>query len=446
MTELLRRLRPAHALLAIAGLAGAPHLSAADKTLPARPDFDHPFVEPVKILHEWDGEAPDDQFGWIARRIGDVDHDGVTDIVTSAPTHGKAKSSAGRVYVYSTRTGKLLWTADGAPHDELGTGIEAAGDTNGDGIPDVVAGAPVGRVAFIYSGNDGHILQRFKSGDPDEQFGNHVSGIGDFDSDGTPDIIVGAPGKDGEEKIAGRAYVYSGKTGALLATFEGERKGDQFGSAVAGGVAGGHRYLLIGAPRAGAQRHGRVYVYDGRAKAPVFTFESDDTGNALGLMFLSIVGDVDADGMPDLYASDWSNSAKGRSTGRIYVNSGRTGARLLTLTGETVGEGFGIGPADAGDVDGDGHADLIVGSWQFGKAAASGGRATLFSGKDGHVLATYTCRIPGDTFGFDATGLGDIDGDGTLDFLITSAWSGIHGHQSGRMFILSSGIHVKKSP
>jgi hypothetical protein len=445
-----RRSKSAHALLASAGLAGVPLVSAAND-VPMPPDprpkeathFDHPFVEKVKILREWDGETAEDQFGWIARNIGDVDKDGVPDVVTSAPTHGK-DGHTGRVYVYSTRSGNLLWQADGSPGDEFGSGVEGAGDTNGDGVPDVVASGPLGGVAFIYSGSDGKVLQRFKSVDPDEQFGLHVSGIGDIDGDGAADIIVGAPGKDGEDKTAGHAYVYSGKTGALLATFAGERKGDQFGSAVAGGVAGNHRYLLIGAPLAGGEHRGRVYVYDGLSKAPAFTIESDETGKALGKMFLSVVGDVDADGIPDLYASDWSNSAKGRSTGRIYVHSGRTGARLLTLTGETAGEGFGIGPADAGDVDGDGHADLIIGSWQFGKEAVSGGRAVLFSGKDSHILATYTCRIPGDTFGFDATNLGDIDGDGTVDFLITSGWSGVHGHHSGRVFIISSGIRAKK--
>jgi hypothetical protein len=84
---------------------------------------------------------------------------------------------------------------------------------------------------------------------------------------------------------------------------------------------------------------------------------------------------------------------------------------------------------------------LIVGAWQYAGAAASGGRAYLYSGKDGTLLKTYTCRIPGDTFGFDAVSLGDVDADGTADFLITSAWSGVHGFHSGRVFVLSSGVN-----
>ena len=61
----------------------------------------------------------------------------------------------------------------------------------------------------------------------------------------------------------------------------------------------------------------------------------------------------------------------------------------------------------------------------------------LYSGKDGSLLRAWTGKVPGETFGFDATGMGDIDGDGTIDFLLTSAWSAINGSRSGRMYILA---------
>jgi hypothetical protein len=410
--------------------------------LPTPEDFTQPFVETVKVIREWDGEAANDQFGWIARVVGDVDRDGVPDIVTSAPTKAIGGAGAGRVYLYSTKSGTLLWSADGKPGDQLGSGVEAAGDTNHDGVPDVIASAPGAGKAYVYSGRDGHTLLTFSAEKNSDKFGQHVSGIGDINGDGYADVIVGAPGSGAGGEGAGRAYVYSGKDGRTLLTLTGGAH-DAFGSAVAGARTKAGSFVIVGAPGAGPKHAGRTYVYKGLSPTPAFVIDADETGTALGAMFLSVIGDVNHDGIPDVYASDFTNAAKGPATGRVYVHSGADGRRLLTLTGETVGEGFGIGPATAGDVDGDGHDDLIVGAWQYGSAAISGGRAYLYSGKDGTLLKTYTCRTPGDTFGFDAVGMGDVDGDGTIDFLITSAWSGIHGFHSGRMFIISSGVSTR---
>jgi len=421
----------------LASLKSDPRFAAL---LPQPADFAHPFVEPVKVIHELDGENQGDQFGWIARSLGDVDGDGVADFVTSAPTWAGTGKDAGRVYVYSGKTGKLLWKADGAPADELGTGVELAGDTNQDGVPDVVAGAPGGGRAYIYSGKDGHVLQTLIAEAKPDTFGRHVTFAGDIDHDGYDDVLIGAPTNAAGGKGAGRAYLYSGKDGRKLMTWTGEREGDQFGSTVAGYTKGKTTFLMIGAPNAGPRKTGRVYVYDGLTLKPRFVLESDATGVAFGYMFMSVPGDLDGDGVPDLYATDFTNTAKGPSTGRAYVFSGQSGKNLFTFTGETQGEGFGIGPATAGDVDGDGISDLIVGAWQYAGAAVSGGRAYLYSGKHGKLLKTYTCRIPGDTFGFDAVGMGDTDGDGTIDLLITSAWSGIKGNHSGRVFLISSGV------
>ena len=408
--------------------------------LPSAEDFKHPFIEPVRILKEWDGEAAGDQFGWVARVIGDVDGDGVNDFVTSAPTkdiHGK---DAGRIYLYSGGSGTLLWSRDGAPGDQLGTGAEAAGDVDGDGIPDVIAGAPGIDTAYVLSGRDGHLLLTLHGEAHGDNFGDHVASVGDIDGDGHADVIVGAAGNGAAGKNAGRAYVYSGKDGHLLLTLSGEAAGDGFGSTVAGYSDRTHRLLVVGAPGAGPQHTGRIYVYRDLNPHANFTADADATGAALGYMFVSVLGDVDGDGWPDIFASDFSDSSKGTGTGKIYIYSGRTGRRLHVWTGQTAGEGFGTTQSIAGDVNGDHRADVIVGSWQYSGAAQSGGRAYLFDGRSGHLLRTFTCRIPGDTFGFDAVGLG-YAGDAREDsLLVTSAWSGIHGYHSGRVFLIGSGV------
>jgi hypothetical protein len=409
--------------------------------MPTAEDFKDPFVEPTKIVQEIRGESANDQFGWIARVIGDVDGDRVPDFVTSAPSKAIDGANAGRVYVYSSKRGTLLWTSDGKPGDRYGSGIEAAGDVNGDGAGDVIASAPFAGYARVLNGRDGAVLHTLKGETATEAFGMHVSGLADVNADRVPDVIVGAPGNPrAPGDLTGRAYVFSGKDGTLIFTFKGERAADQFGAAVSGSTKAGKPLIVVGAPAAGPRRTGRAYVYTGVSEKAAFVVDADDTGSALAAMFVAVPGDLDGDGAEDVFLSDWPNAAKGPSTGRVYVHSGATGRRLHTFTGETAGDGLGSSQSIAGDVDGDGTPDLIVGAWQFGGAAASGGKAYLYSGKTGTLLRTYTCRTPGDAFGFDAVGIGDVDGDSTVDLLITSAWSAVNGFHSGRVFIISSGI------
>jgi hypothetical protein len=403
-----------------------------------------PLFEPaLRVLHEFDGEAAGDQFGWIGRNAGDCDGDRVNDVLLSAPTKAIGGAAAGRVYVYSGKSGELLFTHDGKPGDLLGWGIEGAGDVDGDGHADVIAGAPGAArsrgQALVLSGKDGAVLRTLEGEAAGDGFGRKVSGCGDADGDGHADLLVGADNCDSFGVDAGRAYLFSGKDGSQLLSLDGEEAGDKFGVSLCGSVLKGETLIAIGAAGAGVLNFGRVYVFrwkQGEVEL-LYQIEPDETGAALGVMFLSIVGDVDADGYPDVYASDWPNNAKGPSTGRIYVYSGRKEKRLLMLEGEHAGDGFGIGTAEAGDVDGDGHADLLIGAWQNAEGATSGGKCYLYSGKDGALRESWVCTVANETFGFDTTGMGDVDGDGAIDYLITNAWSEISGKQSGRAFLLA---------
>lgn len=408
------------------------------RLFPTREEYARPFVEPVTILGEWSGEAEGDQFGWIARNAGDLDGDGRADFVTSSPSNGAGGANAGKVYAYSTRSRELLWSRSGQPGERLGTGVEAAGDINRDGVPDVIAGAPGGEVVYLYSGKDGTTLRTLTAPVRGAGFGGGaVTDLGDVNGDGYDDVAVGAPQDDSTGQDAGRAYVFSGRDGSIMLTLAGDSAGSRFGSSVGGGTSNRTSWIVVGAPGAGPRKTGRTYVYRDLGETPSFHIDSDSTGAALGAMFVSVVGDVNHDGTDDVYAADFPNAARGPSTGRVFVHSGKDGKPLLTITGESAGNGFGVGPADAGDVNGDGHDDLAVGAWQFAGAAPSGGKIYVISGRDGSTLRTVTGQLPGETLGFDSTGIGDVNGDGVPDLLVTSAWSTINGFRSGRVFVLS---------
>ncbi len=408
------------------------------------PDFladDELFVEPTRIIGKWTGEAAGDQFGWTARRIGDLDGDNIIDFITTAPTHN---SGAGKIYVYSSRSGKLIYSVTGQPGDSLGNSATGIGDVNGDGTVDFIAGAPTAGgtgAAFVYSGKDASVLHSLKGNTKGGQFGYEVSECGDIDGDSTPDFLVGEMAGDGAARQSGRVIVYSGKTAESIFDFSGDRSGDGFGNAAAVEKIGDGEFLIaIGAQNAGPSNRGCVCVYHVKDSKPELRFkiEGDENSVNLGQMFLSFPGDVDRDGTPDVYASDFSDNTKAKGGGKVVIHSGADGRELLAIHGKNAGEGLGTSPSDAGDIDGDGIGDLVIGAWQNREGATSGGKIYVYSLADGgKLLRTITCKQSGDTLGFDACGIGDVDGDGKIDFLVTSAWSNNPAPKTGRVFIVA---------
>ena len=128
---------------------------------------------------------------------------------------------------------------------------------------------------------------------------------------------------------------------------------------------------------------------------------------------------------PDFYVGDYADTtngidAAGNPAGRAGVYSGRDGHELLSWLGDTPEAGLGPGRG-AGDVNGDGRPDLIVGSYTSNAGAPAAGKVQIFSGADGSLLRTITSTVENDNLGFDAVGLGDTNRDGVPDELLSAA-------------------------
>ena len=189
------------------------------------------------------GTAADDRLGWSVRYAGDIDQDGISDVIVGVPHDDATANNAGSVSVLAGADGTLIFERHGvAAGDWLGLTADGAGDWNGDGVDDVVVGAPgyddgpsanAGAV-IVYSGAPPHGVLWMQTGQAaGDQFGSSVARLGDVNNDGFDDIIVGAPLNDVGGEDAGRADVYLGQSGALGARKTGRVAGGEFGRVVA---------------------------------------------------------------------------------------------------------------------------------------------------------------------------------------------------------------------
>jgi hypothetical protein len=376
------------------------------------------------------------QFGWIGVRAGDVDGDGVEDYLISAPFQG---SNKGRVWIHSGATGAELHGITGQSGETLGWAGAAAGDLDGDGRDEFAAGAPgLGAGAgYVWKGVDGTLHFQAAGEAVGDGFGFALGEVGDLDGDLVVDIAVGPPTTDAAGANAGRVYVHSGATGARIRTFDGRAAGEQFGGSLAGvGDRDGDGLpdLLVGAP-AGAGGKGRAYVVSGLDGATIWTLDGDAQGGSFSQFFLGPCGDLNADGTEDLFVSDFTHKAKGANTGRAYLFDGTSGALLFTITGESANDGFAIGRGWAGDVDGDGHDDLVFGHYLNSKGGGGAGRVSCSGERTGRACSRGPATCRGTGLGFDAAGIGDLDGDGVTDFLLTGA---TQGNNQGVAYVVSS--------
>ncbi|MCU0230737.1 MAG: FG-GAP-like repeat-containing protein [Acidobacteria bacterium] len=396
----------------------------------------------------------DSGYGGAAATAGDVNGDGYSDIVIGAPDSVSYSAAVGRAFVYhggpdglSTTPGDALSTVDTGA--QLGASVATAGDVNADGFSDLVVGAPEfdagagpAGAAFLFLGGPRGIevtVDWSATGGPGDGFGWSVAGAGDVDGDGFSDVIVGARRGDNGEGDEGRAFVFHGWSLGLEAapswTAEGNQAGAYFGAAVAsaGDVNGdGYSDVVVGAPYfdAGQADEGRAFVFlgsaSGLAPSPVWTAEAD-LANAWFGFSVAGAGDVNGDGFTEVLvgAPYYERAGTVVDEGAIFVFHGAGGGPVAAPSFEDFGgaahSGLGYSVASAGDIEGDGYADIASGAPYDDLWGQNSGVVFVHSG-GASGLQLPVRRLHGNEvgglFGFSVASAGDVNGDGYSDLVV----------------------------
>lgn len=414
-------------------------------------------------------DQPDAGFGQSVSTAGDINVDGFSDVIIGAPGYDNGLLDAGRVFVYygseKGLSGSPAWFADGdVSSDDFGYSVAAAGDINKDNYPDIIIGAPhygfgnQGR-AFIYYGSSAGLPASpslIIASTDGSWFGSCVSSAGDVNGDTYSDIIIGAP-----FLIHGAVYVHYGSHTGLSPTPNWSKVNmnnnqDLYGSSVstAGDVNhDGFSDIIVGADEyeQGGIKVGAAYVYYGSGSGLSnvnWTVIGNQDIRGVG-QSVSTAGDVNHDGCSDVIigAFDYGGS---QLTGRALVYHGSPSGLSPNLSWSSAGsqldDHYGI-VSTAGDVNGDGYSDVIIGAQKFSNGQMFEGAAYVFHGSQSGLSQSADWIVEGNQdgiyFGRSVSTAGDVNGDGYSDVIIGATVYVSGGSGNGYAFVYcgNSGIH-----
>ncbi|MEW5989127.1 MAG: integrin alpha [Chloroflexota bacterium] len=366
------------------------------------------------------GDQADAYFGGAVGRAGDVNGDGYDDVYVGADGYTNDQEEEGRVYVYYGSAAGLSQTADWIVEGDqegaaFGHAAGAAGDVNGDGYDDLIVGADdysngqeeEGR-AFVYYGSAAGLslipAWTAESNQAEANFGFAVGSAGDVNGDGYDEVIVGAVHYDHPQPDEGMAFVFYGSAGGPSLTANWAAEGQQVEAWLGHSVGGagdvnndGYDDVLVGAYHFshGQVSEGLVTLYLGSAaglgRSPNWVAEGNQPQAAFGYS-LGRAGDVNNDGFDDVIIGAYHYTWGQREEGRAFVYHGSAvGLRpFANWTGESNQRGatFARSVGTAGDVNGDGYADAIIGAYLYSNGQPEEGRAYAYLGSSGGLRPT----------------------------------------------------------
>jgi len=365
-------------------------------------------------------------FGASVAVAGDVNGDGYDDVIVGAPGYKNGQTRTGAAFVFHGAGGGLSsvpdWKLVGDQKDaSLGFSVGSAGDVNGDGYDDIIVGAPWQSdgqegegVAFVFFGSDSglSLAPDWLAGAEQEYatFGTSVGTAGDVNGDGYSDVIVGAPNYDVAGVSVGAAFVFFGSDAGPGASPDWARYGDQeeaqFGASVgtAGDVNGdGYDDVIVGMPNLDENRTdvGAALVYhgdgDGLSASHDWMATTDQEGARFGAA-VATAGDVNGDGYDDVVVGAPRYWFDQYQEGTAFVFHGSP-AGLHTEAdwwagGDKADTGFGTSVSTAGYVNGDGYADLVVGAPEYRHEEIIVGRAMGYYGPIEVIVSEFVVYIP----------------------------------------------------
>jgi len=438
------------------------------------------FSFPLSISPDWTAECNQAyaRFSCSVSKAGDVNGDGYDDLIISAAYYDNGETDEGRVFVYYGSVNGLpstpSWTAESNQGGASCYSAATAGDVNGDGYSDIIAGAQFydngqideGRVYAYYGSSSGLpsvANWTAESNQAGAAYGIMVSTAGDVNGDGYSDVIVGAQFYDNGQTDEGRAYVYYGSASGLSDTAnwtaECEQNYSYFGISVstAGDVNGdGYADVIVGAPyfSNGEASEGRAYVYygssTGLSNIANWTAESDQAYSLFGYS-VSTAGDVNGDSYTDVILGAYLYDLGETDEGRAYVyygsSSGLSSTPNWTAESNQINARFGVAVSTADDVNGDGHSDVIVGAYRYDNPQIDEGKAYIYYGSPTGVSseANWTTEInqTGARFGYSVSTAGDVNEDGYSDAIIGAVNYDNGELDEGGAFIYYGGSEIK---